>query len=149
MCLTSVELNLVYDKEEKDFVGFGYKSIDIIDRLDRINYSKTFGLYKSGWNTATGSFTESKINYHSAKYVTKTLNGISTGYTSYWPGYHIFLNPIDAARYMPMYGLVKVMFKGVTSFGRNMAGPTAEPCVIAKHMKIVKVISTTGRKYGA
>ena len=68
----------------------------------------------------------------------------------YPPGFHIFLNAIDAKNY-GIGALVQVHFKDVIAFGKQITGYNLlcdkvynTDCVISRYMKIVDVLSIKG-----
>lgn len=132
MCLESVQLNLEYNEEEKDFVGYGYKSLILCDKTGRINFSVP--TIKKHWTEAKCDLYVKRVNPLLSK--TRSCNN-----KEYWPGFHIFLDIEDAKKYNTCGTIVKVMFKGVTSFGYNQSGTNkCGKCVVSRYAKIVEII---------
>lgn len=126
MCMNSVKFALEYDKNARDYVGYGYK------RLEDYEYKK----YKK-WCVADGDWGDVRkdktINLRNTK-----VNG-NTKKLSYIPGFHIFLNKEDADAYSEYGNTIKVKFRGVLAFGTNETRFGSRDCVIATHMKLVEV----------
>lgn len=132
MCLRTVDFSLLWDKRQKDFVGYGYKRIehDLLNKYKR-------------WHTATGNI---NVTQRTIKEPAKNILADKTKFADdralYHPGFHIFLEKCDAEKYDVYidYPVVKVMFKGVIAFGTNATKYHFGPCVIATHMKVVEVL---------
>ena len=147
MCLHSVDFNLSYSEEDGCDIGIGYKLITVMDKNGRLNASviKSNQLKKSikldnGWYEAFGQYYESQDNDNRIR---------SDDYKStYWPGFHIFLEKDDALCYphlRPSDSLVKVKFSDVTAFGKNEivrdGRRTHAQCVIARYIKIIEAVA--------
>lgn len=139
MCLSSVSSKLVWNKEEQDFVGFGYKAytknmFDSIGRIKNTAINRGVKLSKSKWM-------EAKVNNYNNDYTLASDSGIR-----YFPGFHIF-DELDAAKAYGMYyqgigfKVVQVMYKNIIAIGTNYAGiGETKKCIVAKNMKIVGVV---------
>ena len=140
MCMSKVEFGLMWNEKEKDFIGIGYKRLPFIiqDKAGRINLSKVpekyKGIFSTKWQEATGR----RNNF--GKELDRLIK--ASDLKQYWPGFHIFLNETDVIKYGRFNSLVKVAFKGVTSFGANTTDYKSEhgPCVVARYMKIVELL---------
>jgi len=121
MCLKTVDFALEYDNSH-EFVGYGYKRIAKFDLDKYKNWTECLFTRCSNRRRITSSIyaKDSKV---------------------YPPGFHIFLNKIDAERYNSYNSSVVVIvkYKNVIAFGINNGGQSWGPCIIARHMKIVEV----------
>lgn len=160
MCLETLTLNLKYDKEEKAFVGYGYKSLEY-EKLSKYRdgkWHKATGAYPSVFNTNPQvDFDRTEKAVRSSIYDDKDNN-----VREYWPGFHIFLRMEDAVQYnngyynnyareaySPKSGkrLILVQYKFVTAFGTNSTSTgNSGPCVIAQEMKYIKTIKYADAK---
>ena len=142
MCLQKVDLNLMWDARQQDYVGYGYK----------VMHDNEIPKYKK-WKMAGGNFHKVLTpSNRKERWMKNTIESSIKGKKLYHPGFHIFLNKEDARCYNTTTTLVKVMFKGVLVFGtnfthtywnykRNKNVNNYAPCVVATHMKIVEVLN--------
>ena len=120
MCLSTVNFSLTWDKRNKFYLGYGYKSVC----QATLNKLRT-------WQEATGWHTDC-LN----KAQTQSEDRVD-----YIPGFHIFLNEPDARKYWSGGIIIRVKFREVLSFGTNETLCTEYgPCVIARYMKLDKII---------
>lgn len=130
MCLNSVELNLFWNKNAREYIGTGYKKI-------RVGHLSRYGRV-GRWIEATGEHNnpDAKLN--------KITLAANDG-KQYHPGFHVFLKKNDAKKYCNVlynYEVWEVQFKGVISFGENETDDyNYGPCVISRYMKLVKKVS--------
>ena len=137
MCLKTTELALHWDEEEQTYVGTGYKTYDGLNHnWNGINFKigKWFNFNPKNWKY------NNKLSYREFnKYERYCEEGDDN--KKYVPGFHIFLEAIDAKNYGNAY-VYEVMYKNVLGFGTNsVTGSIDGPCVIAADMKIVRKLN--------
>lgn len=134
MCLHTVQLNTsIIDGR---VIGTGYKQMA----------SHVVSDYGDAWIKAEGKL------YGNSKLESKI---ISVDRIAYHPGFHIFVNQIDAERYTGavngIHPVYQVEFRDIMALGENEcyydpnhkedSGWVLKPCVVAKWMRVVKKVS--------
>lgn len=146
MCLTTADLAISYSKEEKAFVGIGYKKMVLRDINGRINWSIIGG--KNKWLEAEGQNPVFEHKRYVDKYAVEVVLSSKSRNGFYYPGFHIFLEKNDAKRYLNSkdFSVVKVMYKNIVAFGENFVtyddtgSKILGKCVVAEYMKYLEVI---------
>ena len=147
MCLTKVNFTTKYNRKSREFTCVGYKILKPASCLKKqtnstynvdFNYHLTYDLVllknATKWKKANFSFYSKSSKPFS---VETDLSG-----NKYPPGFHIFVNRMDAERYSTGV-LVEVEYKDVLCFGKQLTGNLGQrnydaQCVIARQMKLVK-----------
>lgn len=141
MCLYSLDIAVHYDTDEKAFVGTGYKIL-------HKNKVKEYG---DKWIKCTGDKHDNKFNPDS---LTRSNTGVN-----YFPGFHMFTCINDTINYQwkqsihiqlrynskPSYQqvddrLVEVKYKEILAYGTDYTKNGNKPCVVARYMKVVRVV---------
>lgn len=141
MCLSTVNLNLEYSKSDKCFVGTGYKGCEeeLIEG-GKLMWSRLPSYYTKKWVDASLR-PKVTVDYMAPVQLTRLEDAYDS--SSYYPGFHIWLNPEDAMHYLGSNYALEVKFKEVTSFGTNSCVGSPKSCVVARFLKVVKLVTKT------
>jgi len=105
---------------------------------------RNFGIgYKNVTDEGDGKYSTYKTDLRMKKWYKANTNCKikASDKTLYRSGFHIFLNKEDAQKYCSYNVVVRVRYRGVSSFGTNKAGyDDIGDCVIADEMFLDEVV---------